>query len=189
MAKERTVNCRIEGLTPLLMHRFADDSIPDKIKKSTGRPEYEEDTYKALYVNEKGKLVQPAIHLERCMTAGGIDFKIPGKRGRNYSKLIGSMVRVEPDYILHEHQEWKQDCQPVRIQKARIHRYRPRLDKWALDFQIVIEDDQIPLDALKQIMDHAGLYVGIGDFRPGTKGKYGKFQVTRWEQVNGKGTH
>jgi hypothetical protein len=61
-------------------------------------------------------------------------------------------------------------------------RYRPVFKDWELEFDINIGDDQIPIEVIKQALDHAGLYVGIGDFRPGRGGKFGKFMVVRFEE-------
>ena len=36
---------------------------------------------------------------------------------------------------------------------------------------------------MKNILDYGGQYVGIGDWRPEKKGKYGKFIVTSFKEV------
>jgi hypothetical protein len=33
----------------------------------------------------------------------------------------------------------------------------------------------------REIVDAAGKRIGLGDFRPATKGPFGKFVVTSWE--------
>ena len=33
---------------------------------------------------------------------------------------------------------------------------------------------------LRQIIDDSGKRIGLGDFRPSTKGPYGRFVVTSW---------
>ena len=137
-----------------------------------------------MYADEEGKLYQPSDHIERSMAIAAAQFKIQGKRGATYSKLVGSTVEVYPFAIPHKHQEWEVDARPVRIQKARIIRYRPWLAKWELDFELRLMDDQLDTSVIKQILDHAGLYVGIGDWRPDTKGKYGKFMVTKFEVLS-----
>ena len=53
---------------------------------------------------------------------------------------------------------------------------------WELSFEILIGDDQIPIEVIKLALDHAGQYVGIGDFRPGKGGKFGKFIVTEFKE-------
>ena len=55
--------------------------------------------------------------------------------------------------------------------------------KWKLEFNIDIEDEIDP-NAVKEALEIAGKYVGIGDWRPEKKGKYGKFQVTSFQEVN-----
>ena len=41
----------------------------------------------------------------------------------------------------------------------------------------------LPTDVLKEVLDRAGKYWGIGDWRPGTKGIHGKFMVTEFKEV------
>ena len=67
--------------------------------------------------------------------------------------------------------------------KGRVMRYRPIFKKWKLEFNIDIEDEIDP-NAVKEALEIAGKYVGIGDWRPEKKGKYGKFQVTSFQEVN-----
>lgn len=180
----KSIQVSIEGITPLLQHRFAMDGADDAGRKRTGVPDWKQEAEKAKYADEKGELYQPSEHLERAMAIAAAQFKVQGKRGATYSKLVGSTVEVYPFTIPHKHQEFQVDARPVVIQRSRVIRYRPRLDKWALDFELRLLDDQLPIDVVKQILDHAGIYVGIGDYRPDKKGKYGKFIVTRFEEVN-----
>ncbi len=99
-------------------------------------------------------------------------------------KLFGSAIYVEPDFIYHKVTKYEIDAQPVRVQKARVIRYRPLCKKWELEFRIVIEDEQIPVEVVKMALEQAAKYVGIGDYRPGLGGKYGKFIVTKFaEQI------
>jgi len=57
-------------------------------------------------------------------------------------------------------------------------RARPRFNKWALDFSIIVTHDALPKAVLKELLDHAGRYMGIGDYRP----KFGTFIVTKFEE-------
>lgn len=175
----KTVNVTIEGTTPLLMHRFATGQEPSS--KRTGVPDWKAEAEKALYKNESGIIYQPATHLERCLVEAGKQFKIAGKRGATYSKLVASTVEVWPDAIPHEIQDYAIDERPVVVQRARVMRYRPRLDKWRLSFELRLMDEQLKPEVMREILDYGGYYVGIGDFRPGRGGKFGKFMVVQWE--------
>jgi hypothetical protein len=44
-------------------------------------------------------------------------------------------------------------------------------------------DDQLPIEVIKQALDYAGTFVGIGDYRPGKGGKFGKFIVTEFNEI------
>ena len=176
-----TYNVSIEGISSLLMHRFPIDGADDKSKKRTGTPDWKAEAIKALYTDEDNVIYQPAEHIESCLREAAKQFKISGKRGATYSKLVGSTIEVRPSAIPHKYIEYEIDARPVVVQRARIIRYRPRFDKWALDFEIVALDDQLDKSVIKEILDYAGIYVGIGDFRPGRGGKYGKFMVTKFE--------
>ena len=177
----KTIRVSIKGNSPLLMHRFPMDGADAPGKKRTGVPDYQMEGERALYKDEKGTIYQPSSHIEGALKEAAKSFKIAGKRGATYSKLVASTIQVMPDAIPHKLTDYHIDARPVVIQRARIVRYRPMFDEWELDFNIQIPDDQLPIDIVKQILDQAGLYVGIGDYRPGKGGKYGKFMVTQFK--------
>ncbi len=181
----RQITVTIKGPSPLLMHRFP--GLDLDAKKKTGKPDWSSEAEVALYRGSDDKLYQPSSHIEGTMRKAAVNFKIPGKRGQSYATLVGSTVDVSPDAIPHKIQKWETDARPVVVQRARVVRYRPRLDEWELDFILTLHDDQLSIDVLKQVLDHAGLYVGIGDYRPATKGKFGKFMVTHFEEIKKEG--
>lgn len=175
----KTIEVTIKGVTPLLMNRFSQGSATTD-KPRTGVPDWKASAELALYSNDDG-LYQPAEHIERSLTLAAVNFKVAGKRGKSYATLVGSSVDIVPDAIPHKIKDYVIDSRPVVVQRARVVRYRPRLDIWELDFSIVLHDDQLPPEVAKQILDFAGLYVGIGDYRPQKRGKFGKFMVTKFE--------
>lgn len=177
----KAVQVTIKGVTPLLMHRFPMIGADDTSKSRTGVPDWKLEGEVSLYRDELGQIYQPASHIEGALKIASKTLKVPGKRGATYSKLVGSALSVNPDAIPHKLTKYTIDARPVVIQRARIIRYRPMFEQWELSFEIIIGDDQLPVEVVKQALDHAGLYVGIGDFRPGRGGKFGKFMVTKFE--------
>lgn len=182
---EKTIKVSIKGVTPLLQHRFPLAEAQTEPGPRTGVPDWKAEAELSLYKGENGEIYQPSDHIEAALRYAAKSFKIPGKRGATYGKLVGSAITVEPFAIPHKIQSWETDAKAVRVQKARVVRYRPRFDEWELDFTITILDEQLGVDVLKQIIDHAGKYSGLGDFRPQLSGKYGKFIVTSWKEMNG----
>jgi hypothetical protein len=58
-------------------------------------------------------------------------------------------------------------------------RCRPRFDDWELDFTILVHDERIDPLKVEQVLENAGKYHGIGDYRP----RYGLFEITSFDIV------
>ena len=178
----REIKVSIKGITPLLMHRFPNMGFDEPSKKRTGVPDWKQEAELALYKNSDGTIYEPAEHLEKSIQNAAKSFKIAGKRGATYGKLVGAALEVYPDTIPHKIQTYEIDSRSVVVQRWRIMRYRPRFDNWELEFTIRLLDDQLPVSVIKEVLDQAGLYVGIGDYRPQRGGKFGKFMVTEFKE-------
>jgi len=164
------IDVSIEGLSPgLLMNRYTENSS-DQVEETA-------------YKTEEGKLYQPAEHILRAMAIAASTFRPDGgKPRRSYAKVFGSgLVQIEPSEIIHKNQAWIVDSRPVKGKpKKKILRRRVRLPNWQLDFTIVVGDGLTP-EIIKNVLEKAGYYVGIGDFRPQRKGPFGRFKITRFE--------
>jgi len=179
-----TIQVRIKGTRPLLMHR---NPLPEEgdpvIKKKTGmtqeQQKYMVDFEKSKYMTEDGTLYQPASAIHKCLVESALNFQIPGKGKKTYKALVVGSLLVEPEIIVHEIQEAVPDRQWVRIQSARIVRTRARLNEWALSFQLLVADDQFPEEALKEILEYGAVTKGLGDYRP----VFGRFIVTEFNRT------
>ena len=175
----KKVKVEIKGISPLLQHRYADEGKEEKSKKRTGTPNYEDEAEIAAYKLPSGELYQPASHIEGAIVKASTNFRIAGKRTKSYKDLVKSAVFVAPDAIIHQNQKYEIDKRAVIVPstRGRVIRHRPRIDDWALKFQIEITDDQLDESVLHEILEYAGRNVGIGDYRP----RYGRFEITKWE--------
>lgn len=175
--KEETYAVEIKGTSPLLMHRFSGGEEEGKKTKKKAETTKENDVKDTLYILPDGKLYQPAEGIRQSIIEAGKSFKV----GRsNLSKVAASFVHVEPEAIIHLNQKWSTDRRAVVIPstRGRVMRNRGRLDSWGLKFQMKILDaDEISGNSVHQMLDHAGKYIGIGDYRPQKKGMYGTFSV------------
>lgn len=177
-----TYDVTIEGTTPLLFNRFIEASIASETKKRPGATK-KKDIEDKLYKTPKGKIYTPSTHLRGALINASKQFKIKGKSRSTYSKLVGSSIEINPDTIVHKIQKWN-DFSVSAVNpntRGRVLVSRPKMDKWSLDFTLTFPENDIPIEVMKNILDYAGQYVGIGDWRPDKKGKYGKFMVTRFE--------
>lgn len=190
-----SVNVSIEGIAPLLHHRyplpdFAQLSKGGKVK--SGEKDYTQEWRQSLYANGNAELYQPATHLDGALAKASSNFKVQGRGAKTYSQLFKGNVFVAPDeipfmgMIMPENLDTDADkplyldVRPVVIQRARVVRIRPCFKPgWKLDFVIEVIDDQIPHNVVSEVLIMAGKTIGIGDFRP----KFGRFMVTKFDLV------
>lgn len=172
----------IEGITPLLMNKPAEYGFDEQWIEKKASTDWEAESLKKLYVNGE-EIYQPATHIERALIDAGKKIKVKGQGKATFSKLFGSMVSIEEDIIPHQIVDFETYKTLVVIPstKGRVMRYRPMFRKWKLSFTINAEDE-IPKEAINESLQIAGKYVGIGDWRPEKKGKFGKFQVVKFEE-------
>lgn len=181
--EEKIINVELTGVTPLLMHRFAgaEEVENPKTKRKTTTTK-ENDVNDTLYKLPNGKLYQPSESIRQAMVEAGKAFK-QGKSNR--SKVIASFVQVRPEAIVHDEQKWTTDRRAVVIPstRGRVMRNRGRLDKWKLKFQLyILDSDEVSPNECKDILEYAGKYMGIGDYRPQKRGMYGTFTVTSFQE-------
>jgi len=174
----------IKGITPLLMNKPEEYGFDEQWVERKASTDWEKESLKKLYVDAEGTIYQPATHIDRALIEAGKKIKVKGQGKATYSKLFGSMVSVEEFEIVHKKPNYETFKALVVIPstKGRVMRYRPMFKDWALEFHIEAEDE-IPSEAIKEALEIAGKYVGIGDWRPEKKGKFGKFQVVKFKEI------
>ena len=174
---EKKFNVEVEGISPLLQHRFAVEEDTAALTKGKKVYNSEEDARKALYTDEKGNPIQPSTHFEGAMVKSAVQFKMQGKK--TYKDAFRAGVFIEPVNIPHKIKDWEIDLMPVVVNRSRIMRSRPKFNNWKLAFQITCIDERIAPEVIKEILEDAGKFVGIGDFRP----KFGRFKVIKFQEV------
>jgi hypothetical protein len=98
-----------------------------------------------------------------------------------------SCLDIQGAEISIAHKEpWRVDTRAVRIPSTggRILAHRPMFDDWKLTFTAELDTTILSEKLLRAIIDDAGKRVGLGDFRPATKGPFGRFVVTNWKVVD-----
>jgi hypothetical protein len=184
------IKCVIEGTSPLLCNKFTDEAAmkatnpggASQIAGSKGTPR--EQAEKKLYIGQDGKFIIPQPNLFRCIIDAGTYFKAgKSKVTTQKSSLIPACVAISDVEIPIDHVEpWDVDTRAVRIPSTggRILCYRPCFQDWRLTFEIELDTEMMNAKLMREIIDAAGKRIGLGDFRPATKGPFGRFVVTSW---------
>jgi len=173
----------ITGVTPLLHNKPEAYGFDEQWIEKKASEDWEKEALKKLYVDIDNNIYQPATHLERALIEAGKKIRVKGQGKATYSKLFGSMISIPNLEILHKKPEYEifKCLVVIPSTKGRIMRYRPMFREWVLEFEIDFEEEIKP-EAIKEALEIAGKYVGIGDWRPEKKGKFGKFQVTKFKE-------
>ena len=182
----KTYNITIEGVSPLLMNRPSQLDIGEKSKDQKRETMTKEEIAEAkLYTDAEGKVYMPATWFQGAVVEAGKQKKMMGKGSAKatYSKVAGSCVEINPfEIVLNA--KWKVfsilAVNPTTRGRNVLH--RPQFDKWKADFECTFDENQIEIPVMKELFDIAGRNVGVGDWRPQKKGRFGKFQVTSWKE-------
>ena len=181
----KKIEVEVKGVSPYLMHRFGEEDADKKTKPKVGAPDYEGEVVKALYQLPDGIIYVPSTQVHGSLMEAGKQMQVVGKGKATYSKLFGAFIIIEPDAIPMLNQKWETDKRAVVVPstRGRVMRYRPKFIEWGLRFNLVITDDEIAPSVVKEGLERAGSYSGIGDFRPQKKGPFGRFQVVSFKEV------
>jgi hypothetical protein len=188
----KTVAVEIRGITPLLIHRFAEGSEAEtKTRKNeVGNTETPRDKAKKVaYIAQDGTYFFSAFSIPGCMGNAGANHKMKGTR-KSLRFVVPSAVQVDTEAITILNgdgpaKDFEVDSRPVTIPatKGRIMRHRPRFDCWGAKFRLLIDDSLLSLDSAHTLLNEAGLTIGIGDFRPEKRGPFGRFRVTSFQEL------
>ncbi len=176
----------IKGITPLLVNRFheeAQDTATSGVHTRKERPTPDEDAAMRLYPKNDTDTSEtiPAENIRQSVIAASSRTKI-GRRSATTD--TAAAIYIFPE-MLPLSGEWHTDSRAVVIPatRGRILRHRPMFNEWSVSFDLQIDGDLIAAETIKKILEDAGAFVGLGDFRPARKGPYGRFQVKSWKEV------
>jgi hypothetical protein len=196
----KTIEITATGITPLMMNSFKgtayDGTSGSSAAKDFGTPLQQ--AQEKLYIGMDGKsLVMPQPNIFSCIVEGGKFFK-NGKSKVTTLKtsLIPSCVFFpDVEYSLEYYgtlevwamatsapSDWSVDSRPIRNPSTggRILRHRPIIHDWRFTFSVELDTNEMSARLFRDIVDAAGSKIGLGDFRPGCKGSYGRWKVTSW---------
>jgi len=173
---------KIRGVAPLLQHRFPETEEDKPQRRKVGVLDWSKEVEEALYKKSDGTVYEPSTHIEGAMIKAASNFQIPGRGKKTYKDLFKSAVFVEPLEIPLEPQKYTVDRRPVVMPGGRIVRSRPKFENWGLTFDVIVTEEELRAETVKNILIYAGNYIGIGDFRP----KFGRFEVVEFKDVTPK---
>lgn len=171
------IKVKVKGISPLIMHKFVPSNNSTSVR---GKKVYipEDEAEACAYRNEEGKLVLPTTHFKASMVKASSEFIAKGKK--TYKDFIKSGILMNETETILEPQKYEVYTCPAVVQRSRIARSRPLIKNWSCEFIIdIIDTTWLNQEVVKQILESAGKYKGVGDNRP----EFGRFEVVEFNKI------
>lgn len=181
MQKPYRVEIELEGVCPILFHRWNNESVAAKARAKKGSVEKKTDDIESfVYKDENGFLCIPGEYVRQAVIHAAKyeqDPRSPRKSMMDLMKAalvslteLASLGSKDPDYI---------DMRRVVIQRSAVTRSRPAMKAgWKATFVLMVNlPEYVPAQRLNHILQQSGRIGGLGDFRP----SFGRFNVNRFE--------
>lgn len=178
------VDVTVEGVADLLFNRWNADEVDRKQASAKGSKERKADNPDLrVWRNDKGELCLPGEYLRMALVKAAKFQKDPSSPRASAQNLYKAGVLVTTALASLGCKDWDyEDRRRAVIQRNGINRIRPAMKTgWQAEFQVqVIVPEYIDEGMLRETVDRAGRFCGLGDFRP----TFGRFHVIAWKRHN-----
>ena len=181
------VECELIGAAPISF------SAPIQSTKRTGETSdaFETRTWRErIHQDDKGFAFIPPTALKNCLSevAKYLQESVPGKGKSTYTRFFEAGIMVSEPLELNV----KADDIPgerlfvpasgKRGDGKRVWKTFPTLPEWKTKAVIYVLDPVLidKPEKIKEYLEHAGKFIGMGRFRPRNNGYYGRFTVGKF---------
>lgn len=178
------VEVTVQGVAPILFHRWNCESVESKSKAKKGSAEKRSDDVESyIYRNSKGELAIPGEYIRGAIVSAAkyqADPRSPRKSAADLFKAgvisltpLASLGVKTWDYL---------DKRRVCIQRNAITRSRPAMaEGWKASFVLQVQlPEYIDSDLLNATIQSAGRLIGLADFRP----TFGRFSIVEFKSLD-----
>jgi hypothetical protein len=200
----KTITVKLASVSAYSQSRhYSEVEVPRLNKEKND--EYERRTWRnRLHKNEEGYVVMPIMSFKNCISEAAkfLSLRITGSGKATYTKHVEAGVMVDPSHpvILPVKVEnvigepFFVPSDGIRGSGKRVEKIFPMIPNWKADISLFVFDETVLNTeevtensktvrkiALQYIIEQAGLFIGLGRFRPRNNGFYGRFGVERFE--------
>jgi len=173
----------IQGTADLLLHRWNCEYVDAKAKLKKGSEgKKTDDIEQFVYRNEEGEICVPGEYIRQSIIAAAKYKQDPRSPRKSAMDLFKAGIIVNEKLISLGVLKWDYvDTRRVVVQKAGINRSRPAMNVgWEVSCTISsLLPEYITRELLYDVLDQAGKFCGIGDFRP----TFGRYKIVKWELI------
>lgn len=188
MIKVSIATVTLTSITPMSQSRYHEEP---KLKGELA-DDYGKRTWKNFASwNDEGFITIPADGLMKCFTYGAQYSKkqIPGQGKATWTAKFRSGVAITEQIVTNFHKD-NLVCESIFANAdgvsgsgKRVMRYYPTIPAWEATFPVTIIDQIITPEIFREIVDLAGMFIGMGRWRPQNGGQKGRFKISdlKWE--------
>ena len=186
----------IEGISPMTQSKMhSDPKLAGELADA-----YDMRTWRSkLNVSDDGKsIVIPAVAVHQALVSAAKYSKqqIPGQGKATWTAkfqagimlMESPRLNIDPESVGHIVISANSDG--VRGSGKRVARRFPIIPTgWRSEFQIYVIDPIITRQVMADMLEKAGLFIGLGQFRPQNGGTNGRFRIVRldWQDATSGG--
>lgn len=174
----------IEGIVPLLMHRYSVEAVDAKNKAAKGSAAKKSDDLESfVYRDEAGELCIPGVAIRGAIVTAAKFEQDPRSPRKSMMDLAKAGVDCITELASLGVNKWElEDKRRVLVQRNAVSRTRPGMKTgWRVSFRLMIVLPQyFTPEIVRKLLTNAGKMVGVGDFRP----SYGRFDVVSVDVVS-----
>lgn len=177
----------IEGITPYMQHRMDDQKLEEWEKNRKLIIERDdvskEDQVRAefhSYQDEEGFFIPSDQIKGSLINAGAMVKSKVGNAKKSMKNIVAGMffieeekLRLPKEYVIDKRSAVNKNI------KARVICIRPKWNKWKVTFTLFIDNDTVTQQTIKEIVENAGNFIGIGSFRPTNNGSFGRYKLNK----------
>lgn len=183
--------CTLVGLSPFSF------SAPIQSKRNTGEghDDFESRTWRErIHADPTGQAFISPMALKNCLSevAKFLSESVPGKGKATFTKHFEAGVMVTDPLMLGikaseiQGERLFVPADGKRGSGTRVWKTFPVLPTWKTQASIIVHDPILKPEKLKEYLEHAGKFIGMGRFRPRNNGYYGRFAVESFKVIEQK---
>lgn len=185
----RVAEVRVSGVSPYSSSR------PHQEPKQEGETAdaYERRTWRhKAHINDKGQPFIPPMAFKWGLTLASrmLGLQVPGRGKTTYTKFFESGVMVVDEVIIGadasamEAENVFVNADGIRGSGKRVFRTFPKFSKWSGTVVFHVLAPEIDAKTFDKVLTQAGLFIGVGRFRPERGGYFGRFSIDKitWKE-------
>lgn len=184
----KTCCAHIRGVSPISQSR----AIQSEKRTGEAHDAFEERTWRErLHVNQDGNVFIPPMAIKLCLEdcARFLSESVPGKKNATWTKhfeagimvIEPAVLAIKADKVVGEKLHVPSDGK--KGGGSRVWKTFPIIPEWDCDIEVILLDPILvdKPDKVREYLEYAGKFIGLGRFRPRRGGFYGRFEVTKFQ--------